>query len=42
MIKELQQPIEKWMGKDKYHKGFYTFNFESPKGNEFIKESYCF
>ena len=42
MIKELQQPIEKWMGKHKYHKGFYTFNFDTPKGNKFIESSYCF
>ena len=42
MIKELQQPIEKWMGKDKYHKGFYNFDFDTPQGNKFFKISYCF
>ena len=42
MIKELQQPIEKWMGKNKHHKGFYTFNFDTPQGNKFTKNSYCF
>ena len=42
MIKELQQPIEKWMGKDKYHKGFYSFDFDTPQGNKFIENSYCF
>ena len=40
MIKELQQPIEKWMGKNKYHKGFYTFNFDTPKGNKFKNALY--
>ena len=42
MIKELQQPIETWMGEDKYHKGFYSFNFDTPQGNKFIENSYCF
>ncbi len=42
MINELQQPIEKWMGKDKYHKGFYSFDFNTPQGNKFIENSYCF
>ena len=42
MIKELKQPIEKWMGDKKYHRGFYSFDFDSPQGNKFVKNSYCF
>ena len=42
MIKELSSPIEEWMGPNKKHKGFYHFNFDNPKGTEFVKNSYCF
>ena len=42
MIKELQSPLHTWMGKDKYHKGFYHFDFDTPLGNKFVKNSYCF
>ena len=42
MIKELSSPIKQWMGPNKKHKGFYHFNFDNPKGTEFIKNSYCF
>ena len=42
MIKELTSPLNTWMGKGKFHKGFYDFNFDNPKGSKFIKNSYCF
>ncbi len=42
MIKELTSPLETWMGPNKVHKGFYTFNFDKPNGREFINESYCY
>ena len=42
MIKEITSPIKEWMGKDKLHKGFYDFNFETSKGTKFVEESYCF
>ncbi len=42
MIKELSSPIDEWMGPNKKHKGFYHFNFDNPKGTEFIENSYCF
>ena len=42
MIEELTSPLESWMGKDKKHKGFYTFNFDNPDGREFIENSYCY
>ena len=42
MIKELTSPLDTWMGEDKIHKGFYSFNFENAQGNEFVKDSYCF
>ena len=29
MIKELTSPISTWMGKDKLHKGFWSFDFDS-------------
>ena len=38
----IQKPIDARMGKNKYHKGFYTFNFDTPQGNKFIDSSYCF
>ncbi len=42
MIKELTSPLDTWMGEDKYHKGFYDFDFTTAKGNKFIKDSYCY
>jgi len=42
MIGELTSPIEEWMGPNKKHKGFYSFNFDAPNGREFIKNSYCY
>ena len=30
MIKELSSPLETWMGPNKKHKGFYSFNFDNP------------
>ena len=37
MIHELKQPIKKWMGVDKVHSGFYTFDFSTPSGRKFVK-----
>ena len=42
MIKELSSPLETWMGPKKHHKGFYSFNFDSPTGMEFVPNSYCY
>tara|TARA_Y100001935_G_scaffold200908_1_gene169265 strand:- start:4145 stop:6289 length:2145 start_codon:yes stop_codon:yes gene_type:complete len=42
MIKELSSPLESWMGPKKKHKGFYSFDFDSPTGMEFVKNSYCY
>jgi len=42
MIKELTSPIEEWMGPDKVHRGFYSFNFDNVDGREFIENSYCY
>ena len=42
MIHELKQPIKKWMGVDKVHSGFYTFDFSTPSGRKFVKNSYCY
>jgi thiol-disulfide isomerase/thioredoxin len=42
MIKELSSPLETWMGPKKKHKGFYSFDFDSPTGMEFVKNSYCY
>jgi thiol-disulfide isomerase/thioredoxin len=42
MIKELTSPLDTWMGKDKLHKGFYNFNFNTPSGREYIENSYCY
>ena len=42
MIKELSSPLETWMGPKKKHKGFYSFNFDSPTGMEFVPNSYCY
>jgi thiol-disulfide isomerase/thioredoxin len=42
MIKEITQPAKKWIGPNKLHKGFYTFDFDEPSGRSFIKDSYCY
>ena len=42
MIKELTSPISTWMGKDKLHKGFWSFDFDSTTGSKFVKDSYCY
>ena len=42
MIKELTSKVNTWMGKNKTHKGFYSFNFDKPDGREFIEDSYCY
>ena len=42
MIKELSSPLETWMGPKKEHKGFYSFDFDSPTGMEFEANSYCY
>ena len=42
MIQELTSPLNTWMGPKKYHKGFWNFNFDTPDGSEFVKNSYCF
>tara|TARA_B100001094_G_scaffold271941_1_gene277498 strand:+ start:3093 stop:5294 length:2202 start_codon:yes stop_codon:yes gene_type:complete len=42
MIKEITSPLDTWMGKDKFHKGFYDFDFNTSKGTKFVKDSYCF
>ena len=41
MIKELSS--SQYMdGPKKKHKGFYSFDFDSPTGMEFVKNSYCY
>jgi len=42
MIKEITSPLKSWMGPEKYHKGFYDFNFDDPVGRKFVPDSYCF
>lgn len=42
MIKELSSPLKTWMGPKKKHKGFYSFDFDSPTGMAFVKNSYCY
>ena len=42
MIKEITSPAKKWIGPNKLHKGFYTFDFSEPSGRTFIKNSYCY
>ena len=42
MIKEITSPLETWMGPDKYHKGFHDFDFDSPVGQKFVANSYCY
>ena len=42
MIKEITSPAKKWIGPNKLHKGFYSFDFSEPSGRSFIKNSYCY
>ena len=42
MIHELTLPTEQWMGPDKYHKGFWSFDFDAPTGIAFVDSSYCY
>ncbi len=42
MIKEITSPLQSWMGPEKYHKGYYDFNFDDPIGSKFIANSYCY
>ena len=45
MIKELQSPIDQWMGIDKIHKGFWTFDFSDGANSDavkFVEKSYCY
>tara|TARA_B100001094_G_C18184758_1_gene803059 strand:- start:266 stop:2881 length:2616 start_codon:yes stop_codon:yes gene_type:complete len=42
MIKELTSKVDTWMGEDKFHKGFYSFDFNKPYGRSFVKDSYCY
>jgi glutaredoxin len=42
MIKQLTSPLKTWMGPNKFHKGFYTFNFDKYDGREFVSNSYCY
>jgi hypothetical protein len=42
MIKELTSPVSKWMGKNKIHKGFWSFDFDSSTGSKFVENSYCY
>lgn len=42
MMKEITSPAKKWIGPNKKHKGFYTFDFSEPTGRKFIKNSYCY
>ena len=42
MIRQLTSPLETWMGKDKYHKGYHDFNFDNPIGQKFVANSYCY
>ena len=42
MIRELTLPTEQWMGPDKFHKGFWSFDFDAPTGIAFVDSSYCY
>jgi len=42
MIKEITSPLSSWMGPDKYHKGYYDFDFNNPIGSKFVPNSYCY
>ena len=42
MIKEITSPAKEWIGPNKRHKGFYTFDFSKPTGRDFVDSSYCY
>lgn len=42
MIKEITSPAKEWIGPNKLHKGFYTFDFSKPTGRDFVYSSYCY
>ena len=42
MIRQITGPLQSWMGPEKYHKGFYDFNFDNPIGSKFVPNSYCY
>lgn len=42
MIKEITSPAKNWIGPNKLHKGFYTFDFSKSSGRSFINDSYCY
>ena len=42
MIKEITSPAKEWIGPNKLHKGFYTFDFSKPTGRDFVDSSYCY
>ena len=42
MIKEITSPVKEWIGPNKRHKGFYTFDFSKPTGRDFVDSSYCY
>ncbi len=42
MIRQITGPLQSWMGPEKYHKGFYDFNFDDPIGSKFVPNSYCY
>ena len=42
MIRQITAPLQSWMGPEKYHKGYYDFNFDNPVGSKFVANSYCY
>lgn len=42
MIRQITSPLQSWMGPEKYHKGYYDFNFDNPIGSKFVPNSYCY
>jgi len=42
MIDELTSPIKEWMGKGKYHTGFFDFDLSNPNQSKYIDKSYCY
>ena len=42
MIRQITSPLQSWMGPEKYHKGYYDFNFDNPVGSKFVANSYCY
>ena len=42
MIRQITSPLQSWMGPEKYHRGFYDFNFDDPIGSKFVPNSYCY